>query len=183
MLTGIPLPTSVVDGFHGSGAQTQEVHGTHHAANAVPTRRVRSDRRACRMLPGPAFALDATGSAREHAGRRSFDRQPATPDETTMSRIIDMARPPAGRDGWPALARAPCGAARSRHRGPARRHRSGSAHSRTAGAPACPTPAHDYAGALLSDPMNIRYATGARNMAVWTMHGPGRYAFVATEAR
>ena len=39
----------------------------------------------------------------------------------------------------------------------------------------------DYAGALLSDPMNIRYATGTRNMAVWTMHAPGRYAFVATE--
>ena len=39
----------------------------------------------------------------------------------------------------------------------------------------------DYAGALLSDPMNIRYATGARNMAVWTMHAPGRYVFVATD--
>lgn len=41
--------------------------------------------------------------------------------------------------------------------------------------------ARDYAGALLSDPMNIRYATGARNMAVWTMHAPGRYVFVATD--
>ncbi len=40
---------------------------------------------------------------------------------------------------------------------------------------------HDYAGALLSDPINIRYATGTRNMAIWTMHAPGRYAFVATE--
>jgi Xaa-Pro aminopeptidase len=39
----------------------------------------------------------------------------------------------------------------------------------------------DVAGALLSDPMNVRYATGTRNMAVWTMHSPGRYAFVATE--
>src|SRR5262249_2820983 len=39
----------------------------------------------------------------------------------------------------------------------------------------------DVAGALLSDPLNIRYATGTRNMAVWTMHAPGRYAFVATE--
>jgi Xaa-Pro aminopeptidase len=39
----------------------------------------------------------------------------------------------------------------------------------------------DFAGALLADPMNIRYATGTRNMAVWTMHAPGRYAFVATE--
>ncbi len=39
----------------------------------------------------------------------------------------------------------------------------------------------EYAGAVLSDPINIRYATGTRNMAVWTMHAPGRYAFVATE--
>jgi Xaa-Pro aminopeptidase len=39
----------------------------------------------------------------------------------------------------------------------------------------------DVAGALLSDPMNIRYATGTRNMSVWTMHAPGRYAFVPTE--
>jgi Xaa-Pro aminopeptidase len=39
----------------------------------------------------------------------------------------------------------------------------------------------DYAGAVLSDPMNLRYATGTRNMAVWTTHAPGRYAFVATE--
>ncbi|MBM3599492.1 MAG: aminopeptidase P family protein [Alphaproteobacteria bacterium] len=39
----------------------------------------------------------------------------------------------------------------------------------------------DYAGALLSDPINIRYATGSRNMAVWTLHAPGRYAFVATD--
>lgn len=39
----------------------------------------------------------------------------------------------------------------------------------------------DFAGALFADPINIRYATGTRNMAVWTMHAPGRYAFVATE--
>jgi Xaa-Pro aminopeptidase len=39
----------------------------------------------------------------------------------------------------------------------------------------------DYGAALLSDPVNIRYATGARNMAVWTMHAPGRYAFVPVE--
>ncbi len=39
----------------------------------------------------------------------------------------------------------------------------------------------DYAGALLSDPMNIRYATGTRNMSIWTLHAPGRYVFVATE--
>jgi len=39
----------------------------------------------------------------------------------------------------------------------------------------------DYAGAVLSDPMNLRYATGTRNMAIWTAHAPGRYAFVATD--
>ena len=39
----------------------------------------------------------------------------------------------------------------------------------------------DLAGALLSDPMNIRYATGSRNMMIWTMHAPGRYVFVATD--
>ncbi len=39
----------------------------------------------------------------------------------------------------------------------------------------------DYAGALLADPINIRYATGTRNMQVWTLHAPGRYVFVATE--
>jgi len=39
----------------------------------------------------------------------------------------------------------------------------------------------DYAGAVISDPMNLRYATGTRNMAVWTTHAPGRYAFIATE--
>ncbi len=39
----------------------------------------------------------------------------------------------------------------------------------------------DFAGAVVSDPMNLRYATGTRNMAVWTTHAPGRYAFVATD--
>lgn len=39
----------------------------------------------------------------------------------------------------------------------------------------------DYCGVLLFDPINIRYATGTRNMAVWTMHAPGRYVFVATD--
>lgn len=38
-----------------------------------------------------------------------------------------------------------------------------------------------YGAALLSDPLNIRYATGTRNMQVWTMHAPGRYAFVPVE--
>ncbi|MBA3287897.1 MAG: aminopeptidase P family protein [Acidimicrobiia bacterium] len=40
---------------------------------------------------------------------------------------------------------------------------------------------HDYGAALLSDPINIRYATGARNMTLWTMHAPGRYAFVPVD--
>jgi Xaa-Pro aminopeptidase len=39
----------------------------------------------------------------------------------------------------------------------------------------------DYAAALLSDPINIRYACGARNMAVWTLHAPGRYLFVPVD--
>jgi Xaa-Pro aminopeptidase len=39
----------------------------------------------------------------------------------------------------------------------------------------------DYVACLLTDPMNIRYATGSRNMQVWTMHSPGRWAFVPTE--
>ncbi len=41
--------------------------------------------------------------------------------------------------------------------------------------------ARDYAGALLYDPINVRYATGSRNMAVWTMHNAVRYCFVPTE--
>lgn len=40
---------------------------------------------------------------------------------------------------------------------------------------------HNYGAALLADPMNIRYATGSRNMAVWTLHAPGRYVFVPVE--
>src|SRR5450432_391257 len=39
----------------------------------------------------------------------------------------------------------------------------------------------DYAGALLYDPINIRYATGSRNMQVWTTHNPARYCYVPTE--
>lgn len=41
--------------------------------------------------------------------------------------------------------------------------------------------AHDYAGALLYDPVNIRYATDTSNMQVWTLHNPCRYALVATD--
>ncbi|MEU1510757.1 Xaa-Pro peptidase family protein [Streptomyces sp. NPDC005811] len=39
----------------------------------------------------------------------------------------------------------------------------------------------DYGAALLSDPLNIRYATGTRNMQIWTMHAPGRYVFVPVD--
>ena len=35
--------------------------------------------------------------------------------------------------------------------------------------------------AVLFDPCNIRYATGTRNMAVWTLHNHVRCAFVPAE--
>jgi Xaa-Pro aminopeptidase len=35
------------------------------------------------------------------------------------------------------------------------------------------------AGLVIFDPVNLRYATGSRNMQVWTMHNLCRYAFVA----
>ena len=41
--------------------------------------------------------------------------------------------------------------------------------------------ARDYAGCLLYDPINIRYATDSRNMAVWTLHNAVRYCFIPTE--
>jgi Xaa-Pro aminopeptidase len=41
--------------------------------------------------------------------------------------------------------------------------------------------ARDYAGLVVYDPINIRYATGTTNMQVWALHNPVRYAFVATE--
>jgi Xaa-Pro aminopeptidase len=41
--------------------------------------------------------------------------------------------------------------------------------------------AADVAGIVLFDPVNLRYATGSRNMQVWTMHNACRYAFVATQ--
>jgi Xaa-Pro aminopeptidase len=41
--------------------------------------------------------------------------------------------------------------------------------------------AHDYAGCVLFDPVNLRYATDSRNMAVWTLHNAARYCFVPTE--
>ena len=41
--------------------------------------------------------------------------------------------------------------------------------------------AGDVAGILLYDPINIRYATGSRNMSVWTLHNAARYCFIPTE--
>jgi hypothetical protein len=40
---------------------------------------------------------------------------------------------------------------------------------------------YDYGACVLYDPINIRYATGTRNMALWTQHSPDRYAFVPAE--
>ena len=37
---------------------------------------------------------------------------------------------------------------------------------------------HDCAGLLLFDPLNIRYATDATNMQLWTTHNPARTCFV-----
>src|SRR5512144_2237495 len=42
---------------------------------------------------------------------------------------------------------------------------------------------HDYAGGFFCDPFNVRYATGTRNMAVWTSHVPARYCFVPVEGK
>ncbi len=39
----------------------------------------------------------------------------------------------------------------------------------------------DYAGCVLYDPLNIRYAIDAPNMQIWTMHNPVRYCFIATD--
>ncbi len=41
--------------------------------------------------------------------------------------------------------------------------------------------ARDYAGALLFDPLNIRYATDATNMQLWIVHNPARAAFVSAD--
>jgi len=40
---------------------------------------------------------------------------------------------------------------------------------------------HDYAGIVLFDSINIRYATDCTNMIVWTLHNPVRCVFVAAE--
>ncbi len=39
----------------------------------------------------------------------------------------------------------------------------------------------DYAGILLTDPINVRYATDSTNMQVWCSHNQVRYAFVACD--
>jgi Xaa-Pro dipeptidase len=39
----------------------------------------------------------------------------------------------------------------------------------------------DYAGIVLFDPINVRYATDTTNMQIWLMHNAARYVFVATE--
>lgn len=40
---------------------------------------------------------------------------------------------------------------------------------------------HNIAAAVLTDPVNIRYATGSRNMQIWTARNMVRYAFVPAE--
>ena len=40
---------------------------------------------------------------------------------------------------------------------------------------------YDCAAGLFYDPVNIRYATGATNMQVYSLHNPCRYVFVAAE--
>jgi Xaa-Pro dipeptidase len=39
----------------------------------------------------------------------------------------------------------------------------------------------DYAAIVVTDPINIRYATDSTNFQVWCLHNPVRYAFVATD--
>ena len=41
--------------------------------------------------------------------------------------------------------------------------------------------ARDLAGIYLYDPLNVRYATDATNMQIWTMHNPVRACFIATD--
>ncbi|MEQ9349387.1 MAG: Xaa-Pro peptidase family protein, partial [Alphaproteobacteria bacterium] len=43
--------------------------------------------------------------------------------------------------------------------------------------------AHDYGAAVLTEPMNIRYATGTRVFSVWTMHNAARWVFVPAEGK
>ena len=39
----------------------------------------------------------------------------------------------------------------------------------------------ELAGALLYDPLNVRYATDSTNMQVWSMHNASRYAWISTQ--
>ncbi len=39
----------------------------------------------------------------------------------------------------------------------------------------------DYGACVLYDPINIRYATGTRNMTVWCLHNAVRYCFIPAE--
>ena len=39
----------------------------------------------------------------------------------------------------------------------------------------------DLAGIVVTDPINLRYATDSANMQIWCLHNPVRYAFVATQ--
>jgi Xaa-Pro aminopeptidase len=40
-----------------------------------------------------------------------------------------------------------------------------------------------YAGIIVMDPMNIRYATDTTNMQVWVMHNGARYAWIGADGR
>jgi Xaa-Pro aminopeptidase len=41
----------------------------------------------------------------------------------------------------------------------------------------------DYGAAVFFDPLNVRYATGTRNMSVWLLHNLARYCFVPAEGK
>jgi Xaa-Pro dipeptidase len=41
--------------------------------------------------------------------------------------------------------------------------------------------ANDYAGIVIYDPVNVRYAIDSTNMQVWLLHNASRYVFVPTE--
>lgn len=41
----------------------------------------------------------------------------------------------------------------------------------------------DYAACVLFDPTHMRYATGSRNMQVYSARNPARYAFIPAEGR
>jgi Xaa-Pro aminopeptidase len=43
--------------------------------------------------------------------------------------------------------------------------------------------AHDIGAAVLTEPMNIRYATGTKVFSVWTMHKAARWVFVPAEGK